>query len=230
MDENCHVVLSSRTLPALPDLPLLVAHDEVGGLDFADLAFSIDEIQALLAQNQALHLSDDEARRLVEATEGWITGIEFADVAALREGRNPFHATRVVGVSVFDYLGQQVLDQLPLDIQGFLLRSSMLEEFDAPLCDAVLTPCTRNTRTTPGLLDFLREKNLFTLPVGSNGQWIRYHHLFRDYLQARFRREHADGSGAASAPVGSGARGARRVGCGAHDPSCNWATCRPWRT
>ena len=191
MDENCHVVLSSRTLPALPDLPLLVAHDEVGGLDFSDLAFGTEEIQALLAQNQALHLSDDEARRLLEATEGWITGIEFADVTALREGRNPFHSTRVVGVNVFDYLGQQVLDQLPLDIQGFLLRSSMLEEFDAALCNAVLTPLYPEYADPSRMLDFLREKNLFTLPVGTNGQWIRYHHLFRDYLQAHFRRERA---------------------------------------
>jgi LuxR family maltose regulon positive regulatory protein len=189
MDENCHVVLASRTLPALPDLPLLVAHDEVGGLDFSDLAFSIDEIQSLLAQNLALHVSDAEARRLAEATEGWITGIEFADMTALRDGRNPFHAARVVGVSVFDYLGQQVLDQLPLDVQGFLLRSSMIEEFDVALCRATLSPLYPEYTDYPRLLDFLREKNLFTLPVGSNGQWIRYHHLFRDYLQVRFRRE-----------------------------------------
>ena len=189
MDENCHIVLASRTLPALPDLPLLVAHDEVGGLDFADLAFSVDEIQSLLAQTLAVHVSDDEARRLAQATEGWITGIEFADLTALHEGRNPFHAARVVGVSVFDYLGQQVLDQLPLDVQGFLLRSSLIEEFDAPLCNDVLTPLYPEYTDFPKLLDFLREKNLFTLPVGANGQWIRYHHLFRDYLQTHFRRE-----------------------------------------
>jgi LuxR family maltose regulon positive regulatory protein len=107
MHENCHLILCSRTLPELPDLPLLVARDEVGGLDFADLAFRAEEIQALLAQNQELNLSDDEARRLEEATEGWITGIQFADVNSLRAGRSPFHTTRVMGVSVFDYLGSR---------------------------------------------------------------------------------------------------------------------------
>ena len=190
MDENVHLILSSRTLPELPDLPLLVARDEVGGLDFSDLAFRSEEIQALLAQNQQLDLSNEHAQRLAEATEGWITGIQFADLDSLRSGRNPFHTTRVMGVSVFDYLGQQVLDQLPHDMQAFLLRASILEEFDAALCDAVLTPLYPEHGDHAKLLDFVRQKNLFTLPVGSNGQWLRYHHLFRDYLQARFRREY----------------------------------------
>ena len=189
MDENCHLILSSRTLPDLPDLPLLVAHDEVGGLDFADLAFRTEEIQALLAQNQEMDLSDEEARRLEEATEGWITGIQFADLSSLRAGQNPFHATRVVGVSVFDYLGRQVLDQLPHDMQTFLLRTSMLEEFDASLCDAVLAPLYPEHGDNAKMLELVRHKNLFALPMGPNGQWLRYHHLFRDHLQARFRRE-----------------------------------------
>ncbi|HEY5902885.1 MAG TPA: tetratricopeptide repeat protein, partial [Anaerolineales bacterium] len=189
MDENCHMVLSSRTLPEFPDLPLLVAHDDVGGLDFADLAFRVEEIQALLAQNQDVDLSDEDARRLERATEGWITGIQFADLTSLRSGNDPFQATRVVGVNVFDYLGRQVLEQLPQDVQTFLLRTSMLEEFDADLCDAVLRPLYPEPVDHSQMLEFVRHKNLFALPVGANGQWLRYHHLFRDYLQARFRRE-----------------------------------------
>ena len=190
MDENCHLILSTRTLPELPDLPLLVARDEVGGLDFADLAFRTDEIQALLAQNQELAITDEEARHLAEATEGWITGIQFADLKSLRAGQDPFRATRVVGVSVFDYLGRQVLDQLPEEMQAFLLRTAMLEVFDAALCEAVLAPLYPEHADHTKMLDLVRQKNLFALPVGANGQWLRYHHLFEDYLQARFRREH----------------------------------------
>ena len=185
MDENCHLILSSRTLPELTDLPLLVARDEVGGLDFADLAFRTDEIQALLTQNEAASLSNDEAQRLVRATEGWITGIQFADLGALRAGRDPFKATRVVGVSVFDYLGRQVIEQLSPDMQAFLLRTSMLEEFDATLCDAVLAPLYPGHGDHMQMLEQVRHKNLFALPVGANGQWLRYHHLFRDYLQSQ---------------------------------------------
>jgi DNA-binding SARP family transcriptional activator len=66
----------------------------------------------------------------------------------------------------------------------------MLDEFDVELCEAVLAPLYPEHGDHTQLLGFVRHKNLFALPVGSNGQWLRYHHLFRDFLQARFRKEY----------------------------------------
>ncbi len=189
--ENCHLILASRSLPELSDMTLLVAREQVGGLDFSDLSFRPEEIQALLAQNQQIHLSDDDARKLVETTEGWITGLQFTDVDLARseDGAN-FRPSHGVGVSVFDYLGQQVLEHQPEALRIFLLRSSLLEEFDIHLCEAVLAPLYSKRQNWSKLLETIVQKNLFALPVGANGQWLRYHHLFRDYLQERFRREY----------------------------------------
>src|SRR4030042_3341246 len=44
--ENCHLILSSRTLLSLPDLPLLVARSQVGGIGFEELAFQAAELQS----------------------------------------------------------------------------------------------------------------------------------------------------------------------------------------
>ncbi len=187
--ENCHLILASRSLPTLSDLTLLVAREQVGGLDFSDLTFRPEEIQALLAQNQQIRLSDADARRLIDATEGWITGLQFTDLNELKAGGLNFQPSHAVGISVFDYLGEQVLRHQTEALQLFLLRSSLLEEFDAKLCEAVLAPLYSEPQNWSKLIETIIQKNLFALPVGANGQWIRYHHLFRDYLQERARND-----------------------------------------
>ena len=189
-DENCHLILSSRSLPNLPDLTLLVAREQVGGLSFSDLSFRSEEIQALLAQNQQIHLSDADARKLVEKTEGWVTGLQFTDLNLVQGGKVTYTSpSTAVGIDVFDYLGRQVLERQPEWLQLFLLRSSLIEEFDAALCEAVLAPFHSAHQDWAKLMDLVVQKNLFALPVGANGQWLRYHHLFRDFLQERFRIE-----------------------------------------
>lgn len=188
VDENCHLIISSRTLLTLPDLPLMVARSQVGGLEFKDLAFRADEIQTLMLQNYHLTMPTSEAERLAQETEGWITGLLLSAQTMWQGMADQVRLARVSGVGLYDYLAQQVLDQQSASVREFLLRTSLLDEFDAELCRAVLGP----DENWGHLIDVVLRSNLFVLPVDNGDTWLRYHHLFRDFLQTRLAQKHPE--------------------------------------
>ena len=183
--ENCHVVLASRALLKLEDLPLMIARSQVGGLSQDELAFTAEEIRALILQNYHVSISESEAKAIAAETEGWITGLLLSAHTMWRGMADKFRIARASGVGLYDYLAQQVLEQQPDEVGDFLLRSSLLEEFDADLCRAVFG----GEQDWPALMDYILNNNLFIQPVGENQRWIRYHHLFRDFLQSRIEQE-----------------------------------------
>jgi LuxR family transcriptional regulator, maltose regulon positive regulatory protein len=180
VDENCHLLLSSRTLPELDDVTLMVAREQVAGLSHVDLAFLPREVQALYAQNHHQHLSDEMASEFIEQTGGWITGMVLSNLPGV---------ARVSGVDTFAYLGRQVLDQQPGEVRLFLLRTSLADEFSADFCEMVLGPLFPHQESWYTLMGWILEKNLFVLPLGADGRWLRYHPLFREFLQARIKEE-----------------------------------------
>jgi ATP/maltotriose-dependent transcriptional regulator MalT/two-component SAPR family response regulator len=178
--ENCHVLLSSRTLPNLDDVTLMVAREQVAGLNHVELAFIPREAQALYAQNYHQHLSEEAAKELIDQTRGWITGMVLSNSPGM---------TRVSGVDTFAYLGHQVLDQQPEPVREFLMRTSLPEEFSSEFCELILGPLYSEPQNWFNFMSLIFEKNLFILPLGEDGRWLRYHPLFREFLQARLREE-----------------------------------------
>jgi ATP/maltotriose-dependent transcriptional regulator MalT/two-component SAPR family response regulator len=182
--ENCHVVLSSRRLPTLPDITLMVAHQQVAGFDLEQLAFRPDEIRALFEMDYGMTLADSAVEELMQQTEGWITGLHLSAGRVARGVPDLTRAARTAGVDLASYLDQQVLTPQPPKLRKFLLQTSLLEEFDADLCEAVF-----GKGYWKSLIKIIRQDSLFVLPVGPGGKWLRYHHLFQEFLQQRIREE-----------------------------------------
>lgn len=189
VDENCHLILVSRTLLNLPDLTLMVARSQVGGLSFEELTFQPEEIQRLLSQNYNLSIGDEEAAELARESEGWVTGLLLSTQAMGKTSANRLRVARVSGVGLYEYLAQQVLAQQTKEVQTFLLRSALLDEFDERLCEQVIGQALGVQAPWRSLMDIVLRFNLFVLPVGEDGQSLRYHHLFQDFLRERIRRE-----------------------------------------
>lgn len=191
MDENCHLVIASRSLLSLPDLPLMVGRSQVKGLSFEELAFHPDEIKALLRNNFQQEVSDQDAERIAEETEGWITGLLLSAETTRHGVTDHGRAARAAGIDLYDYLAQQVLNQQPPDMQDFLLRSSLLEEFNTSLCQQALGNPV-GEKNWQELIQQLLQQNLFIQPVDNGETWLRYHHLFRDFLQQHFQQHYPD--------------------------------------
>ena len=195
VDENCHMAIASRVLLTLPDMTLMVARAQVGGLSLDELAFKSEEIQKLLQQNYQMAVSEADAKDLEQQTEGWITGLLLTAQITGHPAQDRLHLARVSGVGLYEYMTQQILAQQPIEMQDFLLRTSFLEEFDAGFCRDVIGQALN----LPGvdwekLMETALHNNLFILPVGEEGLSLRYHHLFRDFLQNRMLRERAEES------------------------------------
>ncbi|NTU76175.1 MAG: tetratricopeptide repeat protein, partial [Anaerolineaceae bacterium] len=184
MDDNCHVIISSRKLISLPDLPLLVARGQVGGLSYEDLSFSAFEIQTLVLQNYLTQLTDEEARAAAQNVEGWITGLLMGTQIPRPNGQVRLGVGRPNNMGLYDFMAQQVLETQTPDMQDFLLRSSLLEEFDVALCQKVIGEGLGVEQDWQMLTDTLFQRNLFVLPVGEESISLRYHHLFKEFLQS----------------------------------------------
>ncbi len=191
VDENCHLVIASRTLTSLPDLPLMVGRSFVKGLSFDELAFLPEEIQGLYRVKYQQEISSQEAENLAQESEGWVTGLLLSAESTRQGLTKQGRAVRAAGIDLYDYLAQQVLDQQSPAMQDFLLRTSLLDEFNLDLCRQALGD-PEGERSWKELIGELLDNNLFIQPVENGGTWLRYHHLFRDFLQHRYRTLYPD--------------------------------------
>jgi ATP/maltotriose-dependent transcriptional regulator MalT/two-component SAPR family response regulator len=184
VDENCHLIVSSRRLLSLPDMPLLVARNQVGGISYEEISFSAEEIQSLVLQNYHISLTSKSAEEISKLTEGWITGLLLSTHILGNEIEHQLRISRVSGVGLYDYMAQQVFDQQPEPIKEFLLRTALLEEFDVNLCEKVLGNALNTHVPWQSLIDEVMKRNLFIQQVGEGEQfWLRYHHLFKEFLK-----------------------------------------------
>lgn len=181
---NLNIVVSTRTDPPWP-LARYRARNQLIEIRAQDLRFGTKEMAEFFSRTMGLDLPREHLAALEERTEGWAGGLQLA--ALSMQGRTDMDAfvRDFTGSHVYiaEYLLDEVLQRQPLDVQTFLLHTSILERLSAGLCEAV-TDCQDGQRK----LMSLHQANVFIVPLDDEDRWFRYHHLFRDLLQARLLR------------------------------------------
>ena len=186
LPRQMHLVIVTREDPLLP-LARLRAGNQLTELRAADLRFSPSEAAAFLNLTMGLSLSVHEIADLDRRTEGWITGLHLAAVSMQGQDDSAGFIRAFTGSHrfVLDYLMEEVLQNLPENMRSFLLGTSILDRLCGPLCDALLSDPTVSGQR---MLEELDRANLFIVPLDSERQWFRYHHLFSELLRQQLRQ------------------------------------------
>ncbi|MFH2113786.1 MAG: hypothetical protein ABIJ86_04685 [Spirochaetota bacterium] len=183
-----HLVIGTRGDPNLP-LPRLRARGLLSELRAADLRFTPEEAALYLGASLGTELETKEIAALEARTEGWIAGLQLA-VLSMRGQKDRSGFIRTFSGShryVLDYLADEVLRNEPEDIQTFLVRTSILDRFCGPLCEALMDGISGQKT-----LEYLERANLFIIPLDGERRWFRYHHLFREFLCRRLGLGHSE--------------------------------------
>ncbi|MEN0061739.1 MAG: LuxR C-terminal-related transcriptional regulator [Myxococcota bacterium] len=182
LPETCHLVLITRQTLGLP-LDRYRVRDQVTEVGPEALRFTLDEARRFFEEVMATPVDEATCHTVLERTEGWVAGLQAAGLALARPPGVP---ARHVRDGALGFLEQEVFDRVPADLQRVLLDTSILDTFCGGLCEAV-TPS--ETTTGPETLRALGQAELFVVPLDAEGEWVRYHHLFREMLRLRLARD-----------------------------------------
>lgn len=181
-----HVIISTRADPPL-SLARLRARGELAELRAGDLRFTFEEISAWLSQSVP-GVSAQNALLLGEKTEGWAAALQI--VLSSLSGKDPDSANRFIADLsgthryIFEYLAEEVFQQQQPARQQFLTRTAILDQMNARACNGLL-----GITDSQSTLECLEQENLFVVSLDEQREWYRYHHLFREFLLGKLRRQ-----------------------------------------
>ncbi|MBU5445388.1 LuxR C-terminal-related transcriptional regulator [Paenibacillus sp. MSJ-34] len=184
-----HLYIASRTLPPLA-LSRLRMKGGLVQLGTDDLRFSREETAEFFGStSHGPELSPSETEEILERAEGWVAGMQLACMSWGGAGRRPGVTLQLTGSHrlISDYFFEEVLSRQTETMKHFLLRTSLLDRMNGPLCEAVT-----GMKDSSLCLQELERANLFLIPLDERREWYRYHHLFQQFLQMQWKREGED--------------------------------------
>ncbi len=173
------IVVSTRVDPPFR-LGRLRVRGQMIELRGEDFRFDATEAPGLLLHHDDQILDERVVERLCRRTEGWAAGLVLAGLSLQRSGDperfiESFHGDDQL---VVDYMTDEFLAEESDEQRRILLETSVLEQFNGALLDAV----TDSTGGARWLLETARTNQLL-IGLDRTGSWYRYHHLFRDLLR-----------------------------------------------
>ena len=176
-----HLVIATRHDPPF-SLASLRARKGLVEIRQEELRFSGEETKAVVKKDADIELTEASLTRVDEEMEGWVVGLHLLCLALHHQPQPEAFLAQLRGGdhNINDYLVEQVLEKQAPELRECLVRISILDRFCAPLVEALCDPATVQGAT---VIRTLTRTNLFVIPLDAQGEWFRFHHLFRHLLQ-----------------------------------------------
>lgn len=180
---NLHLVIASRSEPAL-DLASLRGKGRLTEIGVDDLRFTGEEVGLFFQQVLGVKLPLETIQALEQRTAGWVTALQIAALTLRNYPDTNALLTNLKGDVHYlvDFLVEEVLDRQPEEMRQFLMRSSILDTLNGPLCEAVVNPDAQPGYGTV-MLNRLENARLFITALDERHELFRYHNLFVDFLR-----------------------------------------------
>lgn len=185
--ERLTFIFASRRTPPVR-LARLRSLGEVAEIVTDDLRFDHDETQRLFRDAYSMTIEPTLVTELSRRTEGWAASLHLVRTALHDRDASQVRAfiRSLTGAEghLYDYLAEEVVGDLPDELQTFLMRTSLLDRVDLVLAPvaAGLSP-----DETHRLIDEAERVGLFGRQPGPI-RAARAHPLVRDFLQVRLAR------------------------------------------
>ena len=188
LPDNIHIVLITRSDPSIP-LARLRSQQLVTDIRLSDLFFNSNNIYDFYKKSLNINLTIEDAKNLELKTEGWIAGLQLTALSLQGKEDVSEYVKKLKGDNryIVDYLIEEVLQQQTQELREFLLSTSILNQFNASLCNHVL-----NINNGQEIIELFEKNNMFIIPLDNERNWFRYHHLFADLLQHRLKVQFKD--------------------------------------
>ena len=193
--QGMHLVLLTRQDPSLP-IATMRGRGLVTEIRASDLRFTPDEAAAFLSRMLNVVVDETTAALLEIKTEGWATGLRLAGLYLQGQKELKRSLQQLSGNSrhIAEYLFAEVLSRQHPEMVSYLLETSVLNRFCAPLCHQMHQIGSHGHDEKPEVgpeqfIQWLADNNLFVIALDNEGYWFRYHHLFHDFLKGELYKQ-----------------------------------------
>ena len=193
LPDSLRVAIVSRRTPPIA-LSRLRSRNLVLDIRLHDLQFDRSATHALFKAATGEEVDDTILAKLEQFAEGWPAGLRMLLLAM--SGNEDVHTyLEQFGGNIWqiqEYLVDEVVSKFPPNVARSIPITAVVGRFSADLCESLIASTEEAEVTGNQLVDLVRNRGLFCVPLDERGEWFRYHHLFRELLLNQVRSRYSE--------------------------------------